>query len=779
MTPFKGRREDQRLLTGKGTYTSDCNLPGQLHACFVRSDRAHAKILRIDLSTAEKAPGVRAVFNAHSIAAANLKRLQPLVAYPGRGGMKIIVPDRPALARERVRYVGEPVALVIATTAMAALSATELVEVEYQDLPPVIGVDRALAPNATLVHEDIPGNVCFDFDYGDEQKTAALIAAADHVLRITMDSPRIAPTPMEPRAVLASWEASTDTYAIRCEHQGANAMRDALAATLGVAAAKVRVEFVDVGGAFGARTAPYPEYGVLLHAAKRLGVPVKWVSSRSEDFLNDGHGRAMRLSGELAMDKDGRFRAIRTDWLSESGAYLTQAGALTNTGNGKTIGAGPYRVEAMYGRQRQIMTNTAPTEAFRGAGRPEACYVVERLVEEAAVLLKMDPLELRRKNVIPRDAMPFTSATGTVFDSADYAGMIETAIRESGWKDFAARRAESAKRGKLRGLGAAVFVEPSGGGGLPKDQVAVLFAKDGKNAGDASTGDIQLYMASGASGQGHETIFPEMVGKWLGIDANNIVLRAGDPDGPELIGGAAIGSRTTLAQGSAFRHASDQIIKKGLDLAADALEAPPSDLEFRDGRYLVKGTDRGITLEEIIVRHRRAGVAHPLDTIAENPTARTFPSGVHVCEVEIDAQTGESVVLAYTAVDDVGRVINHVLACGQIHGGVMQSAGHVFGEQCVYDADTGQMLSGSFMDYVLPRADLMQAFRVLDHSVPSPNNVLGAKGAGEVGTTGGLPACMNAVLDALRPAGVAHFDLPATPSRIWEALRGSLPQGRL
>ena len=771
MTPFKGRREDPRLLTGRGSYTSDCNLPGQLHGVFVRSDHAHAKILKVDISAAQQAPGVRAVLTGDSIASANLKRLQPLVAYPGRGGMKIIVPDRPALARAKVRYVGEAVALVIADTANAALSATELVSIDYEDLPPVIGVDCALASGATLVHDEIPGNVCFDFDYGDEQKTAALIAGADHVVRVTMESPRVAPTPMEPRAVLASYDAKTETYSIRCEHQGANAMRDALAATLGVAPAKVRVEFTDIGGTFGARTAPYPEYGVLLHAAKMLGAPVKWVSTRSEDFLNDGHGRAMRLSGELALDKAGRFLAIRTNWLSESGAYLSQAGALTNTGNGKTIGPGAYRVEAMYGHQRQIMTNTAPTDAFRGAGRPEAVYVVERLVEEAAILLKMDPLELRRKNVIPRDAMPYTSVTGTIFDSGDYPAMIEKAIEASGWKAFPVRRAEAARRGKLLGLGAAVFVEPAGGGGLPKDQVAVLFAKDGKNSGDGSTGDLQLYMAAGASGQSHETIFPEMVGEWLGIDPNNIVLRAGDPDGPALIGGASIGSRTTLSQGSAFRHASTEIIKKGLDLASQDLETPASDIEFMDGRYVVKGTDRAIALTEIIIKHRPATGPHPLDTIAENPAARTFPTGVHVCEVEIDAETGESEVLAYTAVDDVGRVINHALAEGQVHGGVMQSAGHVFGEQCIYDPESGQMLTGSFMDYTMPRADLVQEFRVVDHSVPSPNNILGAKGAGEAGTTGGLPACVSAVLDALRPAGVTHFDLPASPARVWEALQ--------
>ena len=771
MTTFKGRREDPRLLTGKGNYTSDCNLPGQFHAVFVRSDRAHARILKVDATAAAKAPGVRAVLTGEGIAAANLKRLQPLVHYPGRGGMEIIVPDRPALAREKVRYVGEPVAVVIAESVMAALSATELVEIDYEELPPVIGVDRALAAGATLVHDDIPGNVCFDFDYGDEQKTAALIAAADHVVRVTVESPRVAPTPMEPRAVLASYDAKTEIYSVRCEHQGASAMQNSLATTLGVAPAKVRVEFTDIGGAFGARTASYPEYGVLLHASKVVGAPVKWVSTRSEDFLNDGHGRAMRLTGELAMDKTGRFLAIRTDWLSESGAYLSQAGALTNTGNGKTIGPGAYRVESMYGRQRQIMTNCAPTDAFRGAGRPEAVYVVERLVEEAAVLLKMDSLELRKKNVIPREAMPYTTVTGTVFDSADYPAMIEKVIEASGWKQFPARRAEAARRGKLLGLGAAVFVEPAGGGGVPKDQVAVLFAKDGKSSGDGSSGDLQLYMAAGASGQSHETIFPEMVGEWLGIDPAKIVLRAGDPDGPVLMGAASIGSRTTLSQGSAFRHASTEIIKKGLDLASRDLEAPATDIEFRDGSYVIKGTDRAIALTEIIVKHRPASGPHPLDTIAENPAARTFPTGAHVCEVEIDAETGEAEVLVYTAVDDVGRVINHAMMEGQVHGGVMTSAGHVFGEHCIYDPESGQLLTGSFMDYTMPRADLVQDFRVLDHSVPSPNNILGAKGAGESGATGGLPACLNAVLDALRPAGVKHFDPPATPGRIWEALR--------
>lgn len=762
MTLFKGRKEDQRFITGTGRYTSDCNLPGQLHACFFRADRAHALIRTIDTSQAAKAPGVRLVLTAAEIAGAGFQTMPPSVHFPGRAGSHILIPERRPLAAGRVRFVGEPVALVVADSAAAALFASELIEVDYDDLPAVIGVDRALASDAPALHDNIPGNVCFDFDYGDERKTMELFARADCVVQVTMESPRVAPTPMEPRAVLAAWDKTAARFEIRCPHQGAFSMRDTLAQMLGVEAAKVRVEFTDVGGAFGARTAPHYEFVVLLHAARVLGRPVKWVSTRGEDFLNDGHGRGIRLTGELALDRTGRFLAFRTSWLADSGAYLTQAGALTNSMNGKTIAAGPYAVEAFYGRHRQVMTNAAPTEAYRGAGRPEAAYVIERLVDEAANRLGVDRLELRRRNVIPRDAFPYTTVTGTVFDSGDFRDMIDRMERESGWKQFASRRDEARRRGRLRGLGCAVFIEPSGGGGVTKDQVAVQFSGDGR---------VHVFMAAGASGQGHETVFPGLLGEWLGIDPARIVLRAGDPDGPALVGGASIGSRTSLAQGSAFRVAADEVIRKGLDLAATALETSRDDIEFRDGRYVVQGTDRSVALTRLIQRHPGGAFgAHPLDTLAENPVQRAFPSGAHACEVEIDPDTGTAELLAYTAVDDVGRVVNAVLAEAQIHGGVVQAAGQVFGEQCLYDEQSGQMLSGSFMDYSLPRANMVHEFRVYDHSLPSPNNVLGAKGAGEAGTTGGMAACMSAVLDALRPAGVGHFDMPATPARVWEAL---------
>lgn len=758
----KGRREDGRLVTGHGRYSSDFNLPGQLYAAFRRADRAHAAIRRIDKSAAEQAPGVVAVYIGRDIADLNLKTVPPMMPFPGRGGSKILVPERPLLARDRVRYVGEEVAIVIAKSAAEAADAAELVDIDYEDLPVVIGFDTALAPATPAIHANIPGNVCFDIEYGDAAKAEAAFARAAKIVKATVDSPRIAPTPMEPRAVLAWYDAGRQTYEIRCGNQGGLAMRDALAAMLGVKPDAVRVHMVDVGGAFGSRTQPFPENALLLHAAKLLGKPIKWVSTRSEDFLTDFHGRAIRVSGALALDKEGKFLAFKTEWLCDSGAYLSSAGAMTNTSNGMSMSSGVYEVEAFHARHRQVMTNTAPTSAFRGAGRPEAALIIERLVDEGAAALGIDPLELRRRNLIAKNKFPYKTHTGIVFDSGDFAALIDRAERESNWREFPARLKEAAARGKLRGIGCAAFIEPSGGGGAPKDQVAVQF--DGK-------GIARLYLTATASGQGYETVFPDLVAQITGLDPARMEVHASDPDGPAIIGGAAIGSRTGMTSGSGFKVAAEEIVKKGLALAAEALEASPLDVEFADGRYTVKGTDKRITLQEIVTRHA-GGATHPLDTIAEVPAGRAFPSGAHVAEVEIDAETGAAEVVAYTAVDDVGNVINHQLAEGQLHGGIIHSAGHVFGEDCRYDPDTGQMLAGSFMDYVMPHADLVRGLKAFDSGVPSPNNLLGAKGAGESGAVGGLPTCMNAVVDALRRANVREFDMPATPARLWAALQG-------
>jgi carbon-monoxide dehydrogenase large subunit len=747
-------------VTGKGRYSADFNLPGQLYAAFRRADRAHAAIRRIDKRAAEQSPGVIAVFIGSDLADAGLRGIPPMMPFPGRGGTKILVPERPILARDRVRFVGEEVAMVIAATPAQAADAAELVDIDYEDLPAIIGFDKALAPNGPAIHSNIPGNVCFDVDYGDEGKASAAIERADHVVRVSLESPRIAPTPMEPRAVLAWYDAATGHYETCCGNQGGPAMRDALAVMLNVPPATVKVHMVDVGGAFGARTQPFPENALLLYAAKKLGKPIKWVSTRSEDFLTDFHGRAIRVSGELGVDKSGKFLAFRTLWLCDSGAYLSSAGAMTNTSNGMSMSSGAYEVEAFYARHRQVITNTAPTSAFRGAGRPEAALIIERLVDEAAAVLKIDPFELRRRNLVAKSRFPFKTHTGIIWDSADFAALLDRAEKESRWREFSARQAEAAKKGKLRGIGCAVFIEPSGGGGAPKDQVAVLF--DGK-------GIAKLYLTATASGQGYETVFPDIIAGITGLDPERMEVRASDPDGPSILGAAAIGSRTGMTAGSGFKLASEEIVKKGLALAAEALEASPLDVEFRGGRYTVKGTDKSITLSDIVLRHV-GGATHPLDTIAEVPAARAFPSGAHVAEVEIDAETGAAAIVSYIAVDDVGNVINHQLAEGQLHGGIVHSAGHVFGEDCHYDDESGQMLAGSFMDYTMPRADLLSGLRAFDCGVPSPNNLLGAKGAGESGAVGGLPTCVNAVSDALRRAGIDHFDMPATPGRLWAAL---------
>ena len=763
---FKGRREDARFVTGQGRYTNDWNLPGQAHACFRRADRAHAAIKGIDTSAARAVPGVLLVLTGADVADAGFRTTQP-TSPPARDGQKILVPERPVLAGERVRFVGEEIALVIAETAAAARDAADLIEIDYDDLPVVIGVERALEPDAGVIHDNIPGNVCFDFDYGDAAKTAALFEKAHGVVSVTVDSPRVAPTPMEVRGALVSYDAGTDSFDIYTPNQGTQALRHGLAHMAGVAPERLRVRMLDVGGAFGARTAPFPEYPALMFAAKQLGRPVKWLSTRTEDFLTDNHGRAILLRGALAYSQRGKFLALRTEWLCDSGAYLSNVGVLTNSVNGMTIGAGVYQVEALYGRHRQIMTNTAPTNAYRGAGRPEANLIVERLVDEAAAKLNIDPLALRERNLIKKEQMPYRTHTGAMFDSGDFAALAAKAREASDWDGFKARRREAKKQGKLRGIGCCMFIEPSGGGALPKDQVAVLFQADG---------DIVLHTVAGPSGQSYETIFPEMIAQWLGLDAKRVTLKAGDPDGPALVGNPSVGSRSAMLQGSAYKVAADTVVEKAKKLAADALEANADDLLFTDGVFTIAGTDRRISMREVIDRHTQE-TPHPLDTIAERNVSRAFPSGAHVAEVEIDPGTGTVAVLRYTAVDDIGTMINPTLAEGQLVGGIVQSAGQVFGENCQYDPADGQLVTASFMDYCMPRAGMLPHVTTVDGGVASPNNPLGAKGAGEAGATGGQPASLNAVIDALRSVGVAHFDMPATPARVWAALNAAKQEG--
>ena len=744
---FKGRREDDRLLKGEGRYTADWNFPGQLYACFLRSDRAHARLESVDIAQACRGSGVVRIFTGEDLA--HFRTPPPMVKFP------IKVPHRDVLARDKVRYVGQEIALVVATSAAAAQDAVERIRLDFEDLPAVVDATEGLAPGAPQLHENVPGNLAAVFEYGDAEATARAIASAAYVARLTLDSTRVSGTPMEPKACVVKYDAATGSYDVYASSQGISMMLPNFVAITGVPAERIRLHALDVGGGFGIRSQAYPEYCALMHAAKVLRRPVKWVGSRFETMVSDHHGRAALLEGELALDRDGRFTALRVRWTCNMGAYLSQAGPLINTLNPSTHAINAYRIPALHGRHALVLTNTTSQTAYRGAGRPNVSYLVERLVDEAARDSGIDRVELRRRNLIPREAFPYRTPVGSAYDSGDPPGEIEKAIRYSHWESFGARREASRAMGRLRGIGLAMFIEPSGGGASPQEQAAIKF-------GDS--GHATLYVLSGPSGQGHETMFVDIVGNALGLASDLIEVKASDPRGPVLMGGGTVGSRSMMSHGGALYVTAQEAIRKGLELAAKDLEVAPQDVEFSHGHYRVKGTDLAITFGEIA---RRYGGA--LDSQAGIPTPVAFPGGAHVAEVEIDPETGVVDVVSYVAVDDSGHVLNHVLVEGQLHGGIVQGLGQALAEHCVYDAD-GQLLTGTFMDYAMPRADMMTEVALYDHSIPSPGNPLGAKGAGEAGTTGAMPAVANAVIDALRPLGVHHLDFPYSPARVWRAI---------
>ena len=751
---FKGRREDGRLLTGQGRYTADWSRPDQVYAAFLRADRAHAVIRSIDTRAARAAPGVLAVLTGADAVAAGFDKGAAMMPVKGRGEA-LRVPPRPALATDRVRFVGEPVALVVASTAHQAQDGAELIAVDYATLPAVADAADALVPGAPVIHPSVPGNLCFDFDYGDAAATDAAFAAAAHVVRLTLSSGRVVGNPMEPKAALAHWDG--DMLDLWTSTQGMSAMRDSLAAQSGLPPEHIRIRAKDVGGGFGIRGPAYPEHLAVALAARLTGRPVKWVASRSETFLSDYHGRGLVMTGGLALDAAGKFLALRHEWLADQGAHPVATGPLINSVNPATMATGCYRVPAVYGRHRLAITNTVPITAYRGAGRPDMAYIVERLVDEAALQTGIDRIELRRRNLIPPKAFPYRPPTGAVvveYDSGDYRAGLDRALAEADWDAFPARRVEAAARFRLRGIGCAVFVEPSGGV-VPKDEVAITFDPDGA---------VVLHTVVTSNGQGHETLYPEIVARVLQIDPERVRLSAGDPEGPVLVGGGAFASRSMMSHGAASLVAAREVLEKGRALAADALETAVADIEYAGGVFRVAGTDRVIDLVTLA-----AGGA--LDTTTGLAANRAFPSGAHVAEVEIDPETGMTEVVRYTAIDDCGVVISPVLLEGQILGGMFQGLGQVLGELCVYDA-AGQMLTGSFMDYAMPRAEMLTQFSIGDSCVPSPNNPLGVKGAGEAGTTGALPAAMNAVLDALRPVGVTALDMPASAHLVWRALNG-------
>ncbi len=761
-THAANRREDRRLITGRGCYTADTNLPGQLYAAFLRSDRAHAEIVSIDAAPALARQGVVAVFTGADAIAAHYTQFPNLLTFAGRNGGQILKPERPVLATTAVRYVGETVAMVVAESALAAQDALDAIEIEYRDLRAVVTLEDALAEGAPQLHTNIPGNLCFEWEAGDAAAVERAFAGAAHVTKLNVISTRVAPSPMEPRGSLVSFDAASESYDIYTPSQGMVMLRRQFSTLTGVPEAKLRVHTRDVGGSFGQRSGVYPEHGALMIAAKRLGRPVKWTGSRAEGFMSDAHGRGLEIAGELALDRNGKFLAARYAFLCDMGAYLTPTGSVSHLRNPATLMTGVYKIPALYGGFKVVLTNTVPIAAYRGAGRPDIAYAVERLVDRAADELKIDRAELRRRNFIPLEAFPYKTPTLGVYEPSDFAGCLDQAMAAADWSGFEQRRAASKKRGKLRGLGLATIIEATGAGVYPKDQVAIDVDADGK---------LTVYTVSMSSGQGHETTFAGVVADTLGLPHESVTLRECDPD-RELIGNHTGGSRSMAGVGSVCKVAADKLIEQAKPLAAEALELEPSQVEYGVGVFRSRDGEKTISFGQL-AKKLAGRHPHPMNTLAEATVGSTWPNGCHIAEVEIDPDTGVTEIVSYVAVDDCGTVINHQIVEGQVHGGVAQGAGQIFQEHVIYDRASGQLQTGSFMDYCMPRAGLVRGINVGDRPVPSKLNAIGAKGVGESGCTASLPALANAMTDALRTAGVGHLDMPYTPSKVWHSIQAA------
>ena len=752
------RREDALLLTGKGRYTADWNLPGQLYAFFLRSDRAHADIVSIDAKAARARPGVHAVLTGADYAASGWKSLPGGVAYEGVRGQKQKKPFWPALAQGRVHYVGQPVALVVADSAALAQDAAEEIAVEYRDLPAVIGFDAAAKPGAPQLHQDIPGNLAFEYESGDRAAVQAAFAGAALRTRLTVRSQRLVGNPIEPRAFLASVDAASGVFTVYSPSQGLNGMRGFLAAATGLPGEKIRVITELVGGSFGIRSFSYAEHVAVMLAAQKLGRPVKWVATRSEVFLSDNHGRGLTLTGELAMNREGKFLALRFEDTADLGAFSTPFGPQIGSRNITITMGGVYRIAAMHAHTRCAYSNAVPVSAYRGAGRPDIACAIERLVDRAAVEHGFDPIALRRKNFIPPEAMPYKTANGTTYDCGEFEKVMDKALELADWKGFAARRERSKREGRLRGIGIATFLEASAAGLAPKDQAFARFDK---------AGILHVNCVSQSTGQGHETAFVRILSEGLGVAGERMRVHEGDPD-MTVVGNGTGGSRSLYGAGSAVKLLGPKLIETAKPHAGAALGADTSAIEYRSGAFHAAGKSIGF----FDLAQKLAGPSpHPMDCVAEGTFGATFPNGCHIAEVEIDPETGTTDVVNYATVDDIGNVVDHTSVEGQVHGGVLQGVGQVLGEHAIYDHETGQLLAGSFMDYPMPHADWMRAIRCDDHAVPTKANALGAKGVGESGTSGALGATMNAILDAVRAEGITDFDMPVTPDRLWRALR--------
>jgi len=770
------RKEDRRFLTGAGRYTDDVQRPNQTHLAIVRSPHAHARIAAVRTEAARGAPGVLAVLTGADLAAEKIGNIPTGWLIHSKDGSPMVEPPHPALALERVRHVGDPVAIVVAATRDQAREAAALLEVDYEELPAVATVEAAIRPGAPLVWDQAKGNTCFDWQLGDAAATDAAFAKAHRVVAIDLENNRLIPNAIEPRAALGEYDRASGDYTLHTTSQNPHLTRLLLAAfSFGVPEHKLRVVAPDVGGGFGSKIFHYAEELLVLWAARKVGRPVRWTAQRSESFMSDAHGRDHLTHAELAVAKDGTFLGLRARTAANMGAYLSTFAPAIPTYLHATLLAGCYRTPAIHVQVRAVFTNTVAVDAYRGAGRPEAAYIVERLADLAARELGLDRVAIRRKNFI--DKFPYQTPVALQYDSGDYVATLDAALDKARWSTFEERRAEARKRGKLRGIGISTYVEACGI--APSALAGALGARAGlyESAGVRvhPTGSVTVFTGTHSHGQGHETTFAQIVADKLGIPLGNVEVVHGDTSKIPF-GMGTYGSRSLAVGGSAIVQATDKVIAKGRKIAAHLLEASEGDVEFRDGKFTVAGTDRAKTFGEIAltayVPHKYpAGLEPGLEESAfYDPKNFTFPAGCHVCEVEIDPETGATQVVAFTAVDDVGNVVNPMIVAGQVHGGVAQGIGQALLERALYD-DAGQLLSGSFLSYAMPRAADLPRYEVATRVTPCTHNPLGAKGVGEVGSIGSPPAVIGAVVDALAHLGVRHLDMPATSERVWRAIR--------
>jgi carbon-monoxide dehydrogenase large subunit len=757
------RVEDPRLLKGMGRYTDDIVLPGMLHGIVLRSPHAAATILSMDLSAAMSMPGVRAIYTAADLKAAGLGSLPCAAPVQNKDGTDMASPAHPVLADGAVHHVGDPVAFIVADTAKQARDAAELVQVDYDVLASATDLATAMDPDTPAVWPDTKNNVVFDWEIGDKAATEAAFAAAAHVTKLTVVNNRIVVASMEARAAIADYDPANGRWTLYANTQGGWLLKNLIGPLFNTDPENFRIVTPDVGGGFGMKLFLYAEHVLTCFAARALGRPVKWAADRTEAFLCDTQGRDNITTGELAIDAGGRFIALRTRNISNMGAYLSTFAPYIPTYAGTSVLSSVYGFKAIYANIIGVFTHTVPVDAYRGAGRPEANYLVERLVDAAARELDIDRIELRRRNMVPPSAMPHATPVGKTYDSGDFQVVMDAALQKMDYAGFASRQAAAAALGRRRGLGIAYYLEATGGD--PTERAEIRFADDGL---------VDVYVGTQSTGQGHETAYVQLTANRLGIDGDKIRVRQGDTD-TIPVGGGTGGARSLYSEGQAIVKTADAVIEKGKQAAAEALEAAIADITFTEGNFVIVGTDRSIDIISLAaIQRKRAASGQPAITLDTAEVAaiddHTFPNGCHMAEVEIDPETGVTTIVRYVVCDDFGKAVNPLIVRGQVAGGVAQGIGQAMLEHTVFDRDSGQLLSGSFMDYALPRADDLPDVEVDLLEIPCATNPLGVKGAGEAGAVGSPPALINAVIDALRVDGVTSIDMPATPERVWRAL---------